>query len=51
MTPCSQCGDTGDLLVAFTVHKVCGKCARRNHREATGATTRTTTRPRRRTRA
>ena len=46
MTPCAQCGDTNDMLVAFTLHKVCGKCTRRNHREATG----TTTRPRRRKR-
>lgn len=43
MTPCAQCGDTNDMLVAFTRYQVCGKCTRRNHREATG----TTTRPRR----
>ena len=48
MTPCSQCGDTNDMLVAFTRYQVCGKCTRRNHREATGTTTRTTTHARRR---
>jgi len=34
MIPCSQCGETNDLLVAFTKYKVCGKCTRRNHRDA-----------------
>ena len=29
---CVQCGDDNDLLVKFTAHKVCGKCARANHR-------------------
>ena len=28
---CVQCGDDNDLLVAFTKHKVCGKCTRKNH--------------------
>lgn len=32
---CAQCGDTNDLLANFT-GSVCGKCARANHRKATG---------------
>ena len=31
---CEQCGDDTDLLLAFTAHKVCGKCTRANHRKA-----------------
>jgi ribosomal protein S27AE len=31
---CVQCGDDNDLLVKFTAHKVCGKCARVNHKKA-----------------
>jgi len=33
---CVQCGDTSDLLAMFTRSGVCGKCARKNHREALG---------------
>ena len=33
---CAQCGETDDLLAMFTAHGVCGKCARKNHREALG---------------
>jgi hypothetical protein len=33
---CKQCGKENDLLVAFTKHKVCGKCARKNWKKATG---------------
>jgi len=29
---CQQCGDDSDLLVAFTAHKVCGKCTRKNQK-------------------
>ena len=31
---CKQCGDDSDLMTAFTAHKICGKCARVNHRKA-----------------
>jgi len=31
---CEQCGDDTDLLLAFTAHKICGKCTRKNHRKA-----------------
>ncbi len=33
---CNQCGSTADLLAMFTAYGVCGKCARKNHREALG---------------
>ena len=29
---CEQCGSILDLLTAFTLYKVCGKCTRANHR-------------------
>jgi len=32
---CLQCGDDSDLLLAFTAHKICGKCTRKNHKKAT----------------
>jgi hypothetical protein len=31
---CSQCGDDYDLMTAFTEHKVCRLCTRKNHRKA-----------------
>ena len=31
---CELCGDDSDLLVIIT--RVCGKCARKNHRKAVG---------------
>ena len=31
---CVNCGDDSDLLVAFTAHKVCGKCTRKAHAKA-----------------
>lgn len=31
---CQQCGDDSDLMVAFTSHKICGKCTRKNHKKA-----------------
>ena len=31
---CKQCGDDNDLMVAFTEHGICGKCVKKNHREA-----------------
>lgn len=31
---CVQCGDDNDLMVAFSRWKVCGKCAKKNHRDA-----------------
>lgn len=37
------------MLVAFTRYQVCGKCTRRNHREATGTTTRARKRDKRHT--
>lgn len=33
---CKQCGSEGDLLVAFTKHKICGKCTRIKHKVAMG---------------
>ena len=33
---CEQCGQSVDLLTAFTKYKVCGKCTRKNNKEATG---------------
>jgi len=35
-TKCIQCGKEVDLLVAFTAHKICGKCTRANHRKVAG---------------
>jgi ribosomal protein S27AE len=32
---CSQCGEDIDLLTAFTEHKICGKCTRKNHKQVT----------------
>jgi len=29
---CEQCGQVLDLLTAFTLYKVCGKCTRANHK-------------------
>lgn len=29
---CTKCGNSDDLLTAFTDHKVCGKCSRNNHK-------------------
>jgi Zn finger protein HypA/HybF involved in hydrogenase expression len=29
---CEQCGQVLDLLTAFTLYRVCGKCTRANHR-------------------
>ena len=31
---CVQCGDDNDLMAAFSRLKVCGKCAKKNHRDA-----------------
>ena len=31
---CVQCGDDSDLMVALTKFKICGKCVRKNYREA-----------------
>jgi len=31
---CSQCGSNGDFMVAFTNNKICGKCTRKNHKQA-----------------
>jgi len=31
---CVQCGDDNDLMTAFSRWRVCGKCARKNHRDA-----------------
>lgn len=31
-TNCTQCGGDVDLLAQFTNSGVCGKCARRNHK-------------------
>ncbi len=33
---CKQCGGEGDLLVAFTKHKICGKCTRIRHKQVMG---------------
>lgn len=33
---CEVCGSTDDFMVAFTTHKVCGKCTRKAHRKALG---------------
>ena len=33
---CIQCGNDTDLMIAFTAHKVCGKCTRKNHKKAMG---------------
>ena len=33
---CTQCGNEGDLLVALTKHKICGKCTRIRHKQAIG---------------
>lgn len=33
---CEQCGKDVDLLTAFTKHKICGKCTRKNHKKVTG---------------
>lgn len=32
---CKQCGDTNDLMIAFTDNQICGKCTRKNHKKAT----------------
>lgn len=32
---CAQCGSEEDLLNAFTIYQICGKCARANHKRAT----------------
>jgi hypothetical protein len=32
---CTQCGDDNDLFTAFTAHKVCWKCTKKNHKKAT----------------
>ena len=32
---CEQCKKDDDLMVAFTDHKVCGKCTKKNHKRAT----------------
>ena len=34
LSECEQCGDDSDLLVIVT--RVCGKCARKNHKKALG---------------
>jgi hypothetical protein len=33
---CIVCGSTEDFMVAFTTHKVCGKCTRKAHRKVLG---------------
>jgi Zn finger protein HypA/HybF involved in hydrogenase expression len=33
---CEQCGQVLDLLTAFTLYKVCGKCTRANHKRVRG---------------
>jgi len=30
---CVQCGKENDLMVAFTKHKVCGKCVKKNYKK------------------
>ena len=30
---CVQCGNENDLMVAFTKHKVCGKCVKKNYKK------------------
>ena len=32
---CTQCGSDEDSMVAYTKYQVCGKCNRKNHKEAT----------------
>lgn len=32
---CEQCGSEIDLMVLFTAAPICGKCTRKNHKEAT----------------
>jgi NMD protein affecting ribosome stability and mRNA decay len=31
---CVQCGSEDDLMVAFTKHKICGECVKKNHKQA-----------------
>lgn len=32
---CEDCGSDADLMIAFTDHKVCGKCTRKKHKSLT----------------
>ena len=32
---CQQCGDDNDLFTAFTAHKVCWNCCKKNQEKAT----------------
>jgi len=31
---CKQCREQVDLMVAFTEYQICGKCTRKNHKQA-----------------
>jgi NMD protein affecting ribosome stability and mRNA decay len=31
---CVECGNENDLMVAFTKHKICGKCVKKNYKQA-----------------
>jgi hypothetical protein len=31
---CIQCKNEDDLMVAFTKHKICGECVKKNYKQA-----------------